>query len=343
MKNEESKLRALKTNTEIKISDLVRIRLIYLFKMDDFRFIKLKYNHLKGILISILVLSLISCKKEINSVKDDASVLDKDNTELAEIYENDQADRQSDNINWKVVSKRDSLRELRVYELLDSNLVKTSRDYHNAAMIFQHGGDTTAYGMAVKLMRKSIELDSTADKWLLAAATDRYLISKGEPQIYGTQYYKSSEDAPWVLGTIDTTKISDAVRMEFGVETLAEQRENVRRMNLNQLEDLIYEDKSIDDIIDVINSKDKRFHISESSINSLGYALIRKERNEEALRIFELNIDLYPNKYNTYDSYGECLLILGFKEKGIEAYKKSLELNPENDNARKIIEQHQKS
>ena len=86
-----------------------------------------------------------------------------DNTELIEIYRKDQADRQTDNIDWSVVSKRDSLREVRIYQLLDSNKVRTSKDYHNAAMIFQHGGDSTAYGMAVKLMRKSIELDSTAN------------------------------------------------------------------------------------------------------------------------------------------------------------------------------------
>ena len=82
----------------------------------------------------------------------------KDNAELIEIYRNDQADRQTENIDWSVVSKRDSLRELRIYQLLDSNKVRTSKDYHNAAMIFQHGGDSTAFGMAVKLMRKSIEL-----------------------------------------------------------------------------------------------------------------------------------------------------------------------------------------
>ena len=32
-----------------------------------------------------------------------------------------------------------------------------------------------------------------------------------------------------------------------------------------------------------------------------------------------------------FDSYGECLLLLGKKEKGMKAYKKSLELNPNNE------------
>ena len=79
-------------------------------------------------------------------------------------------------------------------------------------------------------MKKAIELDSTIDKWLLAATTDRYLLSKGEPQIYGTQYLKMG-DEPWKLAEIDTIKISDTERVEYGVETLAEQSEKVKQMN----------------------------------------------------------------------------------------------------------------
>jgi len=79
-------------------------------------------------------------------------------------------------------------------------------------------------------MKKAIDLDSTINKWLLAATTDRYLLSKGEPQIYGTQFYKEG-DEPWILSEIDTTKITDAERIEYGVETLAEQRLKVIKMN----------------------------------------------------------------------------------------------------------------
>jgi tetratricopeptide (TPR) repeat protein len=36
---------------------------------------------------------------------------------------------------------------------------------------------------------------------------------------------------------------------------------------------------------------------------------------------------------------GECLLLLGEKEEGINAYRKAFELNPKNTHAREIIEQ----
>ena len=288
-------------------------------------------------MIIILVLGLVSCK---TNRKEPLT----DNPELIKIYEADQADRQTDNIDWSIVSKRDSLREVRIYQLLDSNKVQTSKDYHNAAMIFQHGGDSTAYGMAVKLMRKSIELDSTANKWLLAAAIDRYLLSKDEPQIYGTQYQKFGEDEPWQLGKMDTTKISDAERIEYGVETLAAQRERVKQMNSKKLSELMVQGKSVDEVIEVIKSEEKRdseYDISEDGINSFGYNLLGQSKNKEALKIFKLNTELYPDRFNTWDSYGECLLILGEKEEGIKAYKKSLELNPKNKNAETILQQSQ--
>ncbi|WMN12055.1 hypothetical protein QYS49_32245 [Marivirga salinae] len=178
----------------------------------------------------ILLIVLVSCEGNKEHDSDASNEPIADNSELIEIYENDQGDRQTDNINWMEVNRRDSLRRERVFELLDSNKVRTSKDYQHAAMVFQHGGDSSAYAMAVKLMEKSIELDSTANKWLLAAATDRYLLSIGEPQIYGTQYQKMG-DKPWKLGEIDTTQVTDAERIEFGVETLAQQREKVKRMN----------------------------------------------------------------------------------------------------------------
>lgn len=295
---------------------------------------------MKNTFLIILVFVLVSCKMNKENKKVVSDQTPTDNLELINIYQNDQADRQTDNIDWSVVSKNDSLREVRIYQLLDSNKVKTSKDYHNAAMIFQHGEDSIAYGMAVKLMRKSIELDSTANKWLLAAAIDRYLLSKDEPQIYGTQYQKFGIDEPWQIGKMDTTKISDTERIEYGVETLAEQREKVKRMNKKKLSELLTQGKSTGDIIKIIKTEDKEdseFDISESGINSFGYNILREGKNEEALKIFKLNTELYPNGFNTWDSYGECLLILGKKEEGIEAYKKSLELNPKNKNAETII------
>ncbi|HPF12380.1 MAG TPA: hypothetical protein PKW08_13225 [Flavobacteriaceae bacterium] len=181
---------------------------------------------MKKTLMILSILALFGCKPE-----PEKAFVALDNAALVEMYTNDQNDRKTNPIDWSVVNKNDSLRRLRVRQLLDSGKVNTGKDLKNAAMIFQHGTDSTDYGLAVQLMKKAIEKDSTVNKWLFAAATDRYLLSKGEPQIYGTQYEKMG-DEPWRLGEIDTTKISDAERKAYGVKTLAEQREKVKQMNL---------------------------------------------------------------------------------------------------------------
>ena len=79
------------------------------------------------------------------------------------------------------------------------------------------------------------------------------------------------------------------------------------------------------------------FNVSELGINTFGYALMGQGDNEEALTIFRLNMELYPNSWNTYDSYGDILLKLDRKEESIKAFKKSLKLNPGNEKARMII------
>lgn len=66
-------------------------------------------------------------------------------------------------------------------------------------------------------------------------------------------------------------------------------------------------------------------------------SLYIKEKKEETLAIFKLNTELYPSVFNAFDSYGECLLALGDREKANKAYKKSFELNPKNINAEKIL------
>lgn len=114
----------------------------------------------------------------------------------------------------------------------------------------------------------------------------------------------------------------------------------IKRINPKRLTELLKSGKTIDEIIEIIKKDDNNapvYDISESEINSWGYDLINKDNAKDALKIFKLNTELFPEAYNTYDSYGECLLKLGDLQNAIEAYRKSLELNPNNDNAIKVL------
>jgi acetyl esterase/lipase len=76
-----------------------------------------------------------------------------------------------------------------------------------------------------------------------------------------------------------------------------------------------------------------RYDFSERELNELGYELLGDGRVKEAVEIFKLNVEAFPQGFNTYDSLGEAYAVQGDKELAIKNYKKSLELNPQNTNA----------
>lgn len=116
-------------------------------------------------------------------------------------------------------------------------------------------------------------------------------------------------------------------------------------MNKKKLSKLLASSEGIDEVITFIKNadlKNSEYDLSEGGINSFGYQLMGEGKDEDALKIFKMNTELYPEAYNTHDSYGECLVKIGRTKEGIAAYKKSIELNPKNENAKKIIAELEK-
>ncbi len=79
-----------------------------------------------------------------------------------------------------------------------------------------------------------------------------------------------------------------------------------------------------------------------SYINSIAYKYLYSGETNNAIKLIEIGIKAFPDNANLYDSYGEFLLKKGDKERGRNAYKKSLQLNPKNDNAKKILNEMKK-
>lgn len=75
----------------------------------------------------------------------------------------------------------------------------------------------------------------------------------------------------------------------------------------------------------------------EIEMNVLGYQYLQNGKVKEAIELFKLNTVAYPKSWNVYDSLGEAYLKDGQKGFAIKNYKKSLELNPDNENAKKIL------
>ncbi len=76
---------------------------------------------------------------------------------------------------------------------------------------------------------------------------------------------------------------------------------------------------------------------SEGELNTLGYELLGKKRTKDAIEIFKLNVEMFPNSANVYDSLGETYLADDQKELALANYKKAAELDPKNINALAIV------
>lgn len=98
-------------------------------------------------------------------------------------------------------------------------------------------------------------------------------------------------------------------------------------------------DKAIDTYWTLYSDYEDKYNFKESQLNILGYQLLQVGLNKEAVKIFELNIEQYPESANVYDSMGEGCMVAGDKKNAIANYKKSLEIDPKNDNAKKMLEQ----
>ena len=79
------------------------------------------------------------------------------------------------------------------------------------------------------------------------------------------------------------------------------------------------------------------YYNNENAINLLGYEYLENGNTKIAKAIFKLNMEAFPDSFNVYDSYAEALLKSGAIEEAIINYKKSLELNPKNNNAKNIL------
>jgi CubicO group peptidase (beta-lactamase class C family) len=96
----------------------------------------------------------------------------------------------------------------------------------------------------------------------------------------------------------------------------------------------VIDDKGIDAGISHYNKiKDsENYSLREGEMNAIGYVLMRSDRLEESSKIFQLIVEEFPTSWNAYDSYGESLMKLGKNDLAIKNYRKSVELNPNNQN-----------
>jgi hypothetical protein len=152
----------------------------------------------------------------------------KDNQELAQLANEDQEDRKPKDakpIDWQVVGPKDEARRKRVMELYLAGELKTGWDYFRAGLILQHGQSAEDYLLCHELCVAAVFKsggDQQADwvspaKQLAAASEDRFLLSIGRAQRFGTQASHLDKIAEGV---------TDQLRKAWDVPPLAKVKES---------------------------------------------------------------------------------------------------------------------
>ncbi len=96
----------------------------------------------------------------------------------------------------------------------------------------------------------------------------------------------------------------------------------------------------IDYIAKHFSTLTKNFHSEDPKggiLNRIGYAFFKEGNLKEAKKIFQLNVRLFPEDANVWDSLGEVHFELGAHEKALISYKKALDLDPTLTSAKQMI------
>ncbi len=73
-----------------------------------------------------------------------------------------------------------------------------------------------------------------------------------------------------------------------------------------------------------------KYNFKEDQLKILGFKLLLKERRDEAIDVFKLNIAMHPESPDVFNSLGEAYLKYGQNAPALENFKKALAIDPAN-------------
>lgn len=98
-----------------------------------------------------------------------------------------QSDRQDRRTGRFIFTPRDAARHRRVLALYEQGAIQSPESKYHAALVLQHGTCPAHFGLAYELAREALDEGYQEAAWLSQATYDRWQLSLGNPQQYGTQ------------------------------------------------------------------------------------------------------------------------------------------------------------
>lgn len=130
----------------------------------------------------------------------------------------------------EALKQRDADRRRELVEMIGQGAVNTSNDMYHAAVLFLHGTEPKEFLSAHRLATMSSINGHRPSRWLAAATLDRFLMSIGLPQTYGTQFEHNDEDNRYQLRLpIDDSTVLHFEKRFFGVPPVVERLAQLNR------------------------------------------------------------------------------------------------------------------
>jgi len=156
-----------------------------------------------------------------------------DNLRLEELHAADQKDREKVLTSAKEVEAlkgRDLERRKAVLEFVTRGEINTVNDVYRAAVIFLHGAEPKDFLFAHRLAVMGAINGHRPSRWLAAASLDRFQMSLGLPQTYGTQFEHDAENNRYQLRLpIDDASVLHFEKRFFNVPSVMERLAQLNR------------------------------------------------------------------------------------------------------------------
>ena len=146
---------------------------------------------------------------------------------------------------------------------------------------------------------------------------------------------------------INGTHLADLGDDRMAVNCMTCHREQARPLMLEAVLNEVLEFEGIDAMVARYHELKEEhyggftYNFSENTLNRFGYRYLGQQRVDEAIAIFKLNAEAYPESFNVYDSLAEAYMAKGEPERAIAYFQRSLILNPDNQNAVDMIKKIQ--
>ncbi|MBE9489250.1 MAG: tetratricopeptide repeat protein [Bacteroidetes bacterium] len=158
-----------------------------------------------------------------------------------------------------------------------------------------------------------------------------FFIADMYKKLHFVQHPETKKHYLSIVSDEDEDKISyDYLKVEDGFKTPS-----------MHFKDKEYE-KALTGYLEIQKQDSTSIYINERDFNSLGYELLRKKEYDDAIGAFKINVALYPESSNVYDSLADAYLRNGDSLQAFNNFKKALEYNTGNKRAKRFIEAYKK-